>query len=154
MFFLWKENTTWNFFKVWSWSESESCSVVSDSLWPHVHGILQARILGSLSLLHGIFPIQESNWGLLHCRWVLYQLRYQGKREVTISKIGLVSHLCLDVYFRRSGSLEIFSFSQFFYCRKPFPSHFGKWTQLHGTVTYSHNHKVFTLCSVYRATCL
>ena len=30
------------------WSESEICSVVFDSLWPHgytVHGILQARIL-------------------------------------------------------------------------------------------------------------
>ena len=29
------------------WSESESCSVVSDSLWPHgmVHGILQVRTM-------------------------------------------------------------------------------------------------------------
>ena len=25
-----------------------------------------------------MFPIQESNWGLLHCRQILYQLRYQG----------------------------------------------------------------------------
>ena len=33
---------------------------------------------GSLSLLQGIFPAQESNQGLLHCRWILYQLRYQG----------------------------------------------------------------------------
>ena len=33
----------------------------------------------SLSLLQRIFPTQESNWGLLHCRWVLYQLSYQGK---------------------------------------------------------------------------
>ena len=32
----------------------------------------------SLSLLQGIFPIQESNWGLLHCRQILYQLSYQG----------------------------------------------------------------------------
>ena len=30
--------------------------------------------LGSLSLLQGIFLTQESNWGLLHCRWILYQL--------------------------------------------------------------------------------
>ena len=104
-------------------SESESCSVVSDSLEPHglhtVHGILQARILewvafpfsrgssqpadqplspkfkvvslpaepqgkpkntgvGSLSLLQRIFQAQESNWGLLHCRQILYQLSYQG----------------------------------------------------------------------------
>ena len=32
---------------------------------------------GSLSLLQGIFPTQELNWGLLHCRWILYQLSYQ-----------------------------------------------------------------------------
>ena len=32
--------------------------------------------VGSLSLLQGIFPIQESNQGLLHCRWILYQLSY------------------------------------------------------------------------------
>ena len=34
--------------------------------------------VGSLSLLQGIFLTQESNWGLLHCRRILYQLRYQG----------------------------------------------------------------------------
>ena len=32
----------------------------------------------SLSLLQGIFPTQESNQGLLHYRWILYQLSYQG----------------------------------------------------------------------------
>ena len=34
--------------------------------------------VASLSLLQGIFPTQESNWGLLHCRRILYQLSYQG----------------------------------------------------------------------------
>ena len=34
--------------------------------------------VGILYLLQGIFPKQESNWGLLHCRWILYQLSYQG----------------------------------------------------------------------------
>ena len=34
--------------------------------------------MGSLSLLQGIFPTQELNRGLLHCRWILYQLSYQG----------------------------------------------------------------------------
>ena len=34
--------------------------------------------VGSLSLLQWIFPTQESNWGLLYCRWILYQLSYQG----------------------------------------------------------------------------
>ena len=50
--------------------ESESHSVLSDSLQPH--GV------ASLSLLQGIFPTQESNQGLLHCRQILYQLSYQG----------------------------------------------------------------------------
>ena len=52
--------------------------------------------VGSCSLLQGIFWTQESNWGLLHCRWILYQLSYQGSnyRVVTIlffntSKRGL-----------------------------------------------------------------
>ena len=34
--------------------------------------------VGSLSLLQGIFPIQELNQGLLHCRQILYQLSYRG----------------------------------------------------------------------------
>ena len=34
--------------------------------------------VGSHSLLQGIFPTQESNPGLPHCRWILYQLSYQG----------------------------------------------------------------------------
>ena len=34
--------------------------------------------VGSLSLLQQIFPTQELNWGLLHCRQILYQLSYQG----------------------------------------------------------------------------
>ena len=38
--------------------------------------------VGSLSLLQGIFPTQEWNRGLLHCRWILYQLRYQGSPSV------------------------------------------------------------------------
>ena len=34
--------------------------------------------VGILSLLQRIFPTQESNQGLLHCRWILCQLSYQG----------------------------------------------------------------------------
>ena len=48
------------------WSESESCSVVSDSLWPHRlyspwHSPGQNTEEGSFSLLQGIFPAQGSN---------------------------------------------------------------------------------------------
>ena len=34
--------------------------------------------VGSLSLLQGIFPAQRLNLGLLHCRWILYQLSHKG----------------------------------------------------------------------------
>ena len=63
---------------------SESRSVVSNSLWPHElyspwDSPGQNTGMGSLSLLQGIFPAQESNWGFLHCRQILYQLSYQGR---------------------------------------------------------------------------
>ena len=43
--------------------------------------ILQARILewSCNFLLQGIFPIQGSNPGLPHSKWILYHLRHQGK---------------------------------------------------------------------------
>ena len=36
--------------------------------------------VGNQSLLQGIFLTQESNRGLLHCRWILYQLSYKANR--------------------------------------------------------------------------
>ena len=66
--------------------ERESRSVVSDSLRPH--GLYSPwnspglnTGVGSLSLLQGIFPIQESNQGLLHCRRILYRLSYEGSYD-------------------------------------------------------------------------
>ena len=34
--------------------------------------------MGCHALLQGIFPTQESNPSLLHCRQILYQLSYKG----------------------------------------------------------------------------
>ena len=34
--------------------------------------------VGRHSLLQGIFPTQESNPGLPHCRWILYQLSHKA----------------------------------------------------------------------------
>ena len=64
--------------------ESESCSVVSDSLLPHelynpCNSPGQNTGVGSLSLLQGIFPSQRSNPGLLHCRQILYQLSHRRR---------------------------------------------------------------------------
>ena len=38
--------------------------------------------VGSLSFLQGIFPTQGLNPGLLHCRWILYQLSHQGSPRI------------------------------------------------------------------------
>ena len=74
------------------WHESESHSVVSNSLWPR--GLYspwnspgQNTGVGSLSLLQGIFPTQWSNPGLPHCRWILYQLSYQGSRSCFLGTV-------------------------------------------------------------------
>ena len=40
--------------------------------------------VGSLSLLQANFLTQESNWGLLHCRQIPYQLSYQGSPSSTL----------------------------------------------------------------------
>ena len=65
-------------------SESESHSVVSKSLQPHVlyspwNSPSQDTGVGRLSLLQHIFPTHESNRGLLHCRHILYQLNYNQR---------------------------------------------------------------------------
>ena len=39
------------------------------------HSPGQSPRVGSLSLLQGIFLTQKLNWGLLHCRQILYQLK-------------------------------------------------------------------------------
>ena len=67
--------------------ESESRSVVSNSLRPHAlynpwNSPGQNTEVGSLSLLQGIFPTQGSNPGLMHCRKIIYQLSHQGSPRI------------------------------------------------------------------------
>ena len=57
--------------------------------WAAVYGVAESRTRlkrlsrssSSLFPPQGTFPTEESNWGLLHCRWILYQLSYQGSRH-------------------------------------------------------------------------
>ena len=53
-----------------------------------VHGVLQAKILEwvAFSLLQWIFPTQESNHDLLHCRRILYPTELSGKPHSQIDK--------------------------------------------------------------------
>ena len=62
-------------------------SVMSNSLW--IHGLHspqnspgQNTGVGRHSLLEGIFPTQELNPGLPHCKQILYQLSYQEASDV------------------------------------------------------------------------
>ena len=68
-------------------SKSESCSVVSFSLWPHgLYSPWNSPGLNtgvdSLSIPQGIFPTPGSNSGFPHCRWILYQLSHKGSPRI------------------------------------------------------------------------
>ena len=76
-------------------SESESPSVVSDSLRPH--GLYSPRNYSgqntraaSPSFLQGIFPTQGLNPGFLHCRQILYQLATREAQEYWIGSLSLL----------------------------------------------------------------
>ena len=58
--------------------EPRSPTLQTDSLHSEPPEKCKNTGVGSLSLLQGIFPTKESNQGLLHCRWIFYQLSYQG----------------------------------------------------------------------------
>ena len=58
--------------------QTQVSRIGADSLLAEPPGKPKITGVGSLSLLQGIFLTQELNWGLLHCRWILYQLCYQG----------------------------------------------------------------------------
>ena len=50
--------------------------------------------MDSRSLLSGIFPTQELNQGLLHCRQILYQLSYQGSQVCNCILYFLIIPYC------------------------------------------------------------
>ena len=58
--------------------ESRSPTLQEDSLPSEPPEKPKNTGVGSLSLLQGTILTQESNRGLLHCRWTFYQLSYQG----------------------------------------------------------------------------
>ena len=79
--------STWDKFYLACRCSCESCWVMSYSL--RSHGLYspwnspgQNTGVGSLSLLQGIFSTQESKPGLLHCRWILYQLSHKGSPRI------------------------------------------------------------------------
>ena len=61
--------------------ELRSPALQADSLPSEPPGKPRNTGVGSLSLLQRIFLTQKSNQCLLHCRWILYQLSYQGSPQ-------------------------------------------------------------------------
>ena len=71
---------------IWYVEVTQSYPALCDPMAYIVHGILQARILEWVAFPFSKGSSQaslfQSNPGLLHCRWILYQLSYeQGCRE-------------------------------------------------------------------------
>ena len=62
----------------------QSCLTLCDPRDYTVHGILQAKILEwvAFPFSRGIFPIQGSNPGLPHCRWILSQLSHKRSPRI------------------------------------------------------------------------
>ena len=65
---------------------AQSCLVLCDTMGYSppgfsVHGDSPSKNtgVGCHSLLQGNFPTQGLNWGLLHCRQILYHLSHQGR---------------------------------------------------------------------------
>ena len=63
--------------------EPRSPTLQVDSLSSESPGKPKNTGVGSLSLLQRTFPTQELNRGILYCRWILYQLSYQGSPETS-----------------------------------------------------------------------
>ena len=74
-----------------------------DSLSAEPQGKPRNTGVGSLSLLQEIFLTQELNWGLLHCRRILYQLSYQGSPYF----------LVINQFYFHTGRKHIQKLSQF-----------------------------------------
>ena len=62
--------------------EPRSSALQADSSPAEPQGNSKNTGVGSLSLLQGIFPTQGSNPGLLHCRWILYQLSHKESLRI------------------------------------------------------------------------
>ena len=70
-----------------------------------VHGRSPGKntVVGCHALHQRIFPTQESNQGVLHCRQILYQLSYQGSLYILntyrcIYKLFFVKVIILGVF--------------------------------------------------------
>ena len=74
--------------------EPRSPALQVDSLPSEPPGKSKNTGVDSLSLLQGIISTGELNQGLQHCKWILYQVSYQG--SLPIKKISSVQFSRVD----------------------------------------------------------
>ena len=87
---------------------TQSCQTVCDPMdctlpGSSVHGDTSGRNtgVGYHVLLQGVFPTQESNPGLPHCRLILYRLNHQGSPSFGyVHFVGKVRSLLFNMLFR------------------------------------------------------
>ena len=66
---------------------TQSCLTLCDPMDYPWNSLGQNTGVGSLSLLQGIFPTQESNQGLLPCMQVFYKLSYEGSPKMVAKEL-------------------------------------------------------------------
>ena len=77
-----------------------------DSLLSEPSGKSNNIGVGSLSLLQVIFLTQELNLGLLLCRWIVYQLSYQGRLYMyTQAHEGIITHIFYNLNYSSRSML-------------------------------------------------
>ena len=73
--------------------EPRSPTLQADCLPAEPQGKPKNTGVGSLSFLQWIFPTQELNWGLLHCKQLLYQMSYQGSSPMFIAALFTITKI-------------------------------------------------------------
>ena len=66
---------------------TQSCPTLCNPMDSPQDSPSQNTGVGSLSLLHGIFTTQGSNPGILHYRWILYQLSHKRSPQLIATSI-------------------------------------------------------------------
>ena len=89
--------------------QTQVFSIAGDSLPAEPPGKSKNTGMGSLTLLLEIFPIHQWNLGLLHCRWILYQLSYEGSPYMQSTSCKMLGWMKLKLESKLPGEISITS---------------------------------------------
>ena len=92
--------------------ESRSPALQAHSLPAEPLGKPKNTVVGSLSLLQRVFLTRKSNWDLLHCRQILYQLSYHGSPRGTIHLSNTIECITSSANFKVKYELWVIMMHQ------------------------------------------